>query len=173
MSFESIDYTFMLYSLLCILLGIFVSWFYIKKTVSSQSLEIETIQKSLNVLQQKYETLQIEKIELDKQFAVLKQEAQRIPEIEEELRFQQNKFSALQVLNATLEERLESKENESREKIKFLEEAKKLMGTEFENLSAKIFETKSKQFTEVNKNSIQNLLNPIQTKMKEFQEKVE
>ena len=47
------------------------------------------------------------------------------------------------------------------------------MGTEFENLSAKIFETKSKQFTEVNKNSIQNLLNPIQTKMKEFQEKVE
>ena len=173
MSFESINYTLMLYSLLCVLLGIFVSWFYIKKTVSSQSLEIETIQKSLNVLQQKYETLQIEKIELDKQFAVLKQEAQRIPEIEEELRFQQNKFSALQVLNATLEERLESKENESREKIKFLEEAKKLMGTEFENLSAKIFETKSKQFTEVNKNSIQNLLNPIQTKMKEFQEKVE
>jgi DNA recombination protein RmuC len=173
MSFESIDYTFMLYSLLCILLGIFVSWFYIKKTVSSQSLEIETIQKSLNVLQQKYETLQIEKIELDKQFAVLKKEAQRIPEIEEELRFQQNKFSALQVLNATLEERLESKENESREKIKFLEEAKKLMGTEFENLSAKIFETKSKQFTEVNKNSIQNLLNPIQTKMTQFQEKVE
>ena len=109
MSFESINYTLMLYSLLCILLGIFVSWFYIKKTVSSQSLEIETIQKSLNVLQQKYETLQMEKIEIDKQFAVLKQESQRIPEIEEELRFQQNKFSALQVLNATLEERLESK----------------------------------------------------------------
>jgi len=45
----------------------------------------------------------------------------------------------LQVLNATLEERLESKENESREKLKFLEEAKKLMGTEFENLSSKDF----------------------------------
>jgi DNA recombination protein RmuC len=72
-----------------------------------------------------------------------------------------------------LEERLESKENESREKLKFLEEAKKLMGAEFENLSTKIFETKSKQFTEINKDSIQNLLNPIQTKMKDFQEKVE
>ena len=47
------------------------------------------------------------------------------------------------------------------------------MRTEFENLSAKIFETKSKQFTEENKNNIQNLINPIQTKMKEFQEKVE
>ncbi|GIT03643.1 MAG: hypothetical protein CM1200mP28_09020 [Deltaproteobacteria bacterium] len=41
----------------------------------------------------------------------------------------------MQILKATLEERLDSKENESREKLKFLEEAKKLMGTEFENLS--------------------------------------
>ena len=57
----------------------------------------------------------------------------------------------MQILKATLEERLDSKENESREKLKFLEEAKKLMGTEFENLSAKIFDTKSKQFTEANK----------------------
>ena len=72
-----------------------------------------------------------------------------------------------------MEERLESKENESREKLKFLEEAKILMGTEFENLSAKIFTSKSKQFVEENKNSIQNLLTPIQTKMRDFQEKVE
>ena len=115
----------------------------------------------------------MDKIEIDKQFAVLTQEANRIPEIEESLELQQKQFTALQVLNATLEERLESKENESREKLKFLEEAKKLMGTEFENLSTKIFETKAKQFSEVNKDSIQNLLNPIQTKMKEFQEKVE
>ena len=49
----------------------------------------------------------------------------------------------MQILKATLEERLDSKENESREKLKFLEEAKKLMGTEFENLSAKIFDTKA------------------------------
>ena len=122
---------------------------------------------------QKNEALLLEKIELDKQFAVLQQEANRIPEIEQELKIQQKNYSELQVLNATLEERLDSKENESKEKLKFLEEAKKLMGTEFENLSARIFDTKSKQFTEVNKNSIQNLLTPIQTRMKEFQEKVE
>jgi DNA recombination protein RmuC len=144
-----------------------------KKTILAQAFEIENTEENFNLLSEKYEILQLEKIEIDKQFAVLTQEANRIPELEENLELQKKQFSALQVLNATLEERLESKENESREKLKFLEEAKKLMGTEFENLSTKIFETKSKQFTEVNKDSIQNLLNPIQSKMKDFQEKVE
>jgi DNA recombination protein RmuC len=144
-----------------------------KKTILAQAFEIENTEENFNLLSEKYEILQLEKIEIDKQFAVLTQEANRIPELEENLELQKKQFSALQVLNATLEERLESKENESREKLKFLEEAKKLMGNEFENLSTKIFETKSKQFTEVNKDSIQNLLNPIQSKMKDFQEKVE
>jgi len=173
MNIESINYAVIIYSILCVVLGIIISWIYMKKTVLAQSVEIENIDEDFNLLQQKYESLQMEKIEIDKQFAVLTKEAQRIPKIEENLELQQKQFSALQVLNATLEERLESKENESREKLKFLEEAKKLMGAEFENLSTKIFETKSKQFTEINKDSIQNLLNPIQTKMKDFQEKVE
>jgi DNA recombination protein RmuC len=173
MNFESINYELTIYSILCVLLGILICWFYMKKSVLAQLSENKSVQESLKNLLQRYEGLQLEKIEIDKQFAVLRQDANKIPELEENLDLQQKQFSALQVLNATLEERLESKENESREKLKFLEEAKKLMGTEFENLSTKIFETKAKQFTEVNKNSIQNLLNPIQTKMKEFQEKVE
>ena len=173
MNIDSINYTLILYTTFCILLGIFFCWFYQKKMISTQSQEIDALGESINELLKKYDIILADKIELDKQFAILKQDANRIPEIEEELKFQQKQFSSLQVLNATLEERLESKENESREKLKFLEEAKELMGTEFENLSTKIFETKSKQFTEVNRDSIQNLLNPIQAKMKEFQERVE
>ncbi len=173
MKFESIDYILILLSAMWMIVGILFTWFYMKRTILSQSHENQNIQESLNNLMQKNEALLMEKIELDKQFAVLQQEANRIPEIEQELKIQQKNYSELQVLNATLEERLDSKENESKEKLKFLEEAKKLMGTEFENLSARIFDTKSKQFTEVNKNSIQNLLTPIQTRMKEFQEKVE
>ena len=91
-----------------------------KKSVLVQLTEKETIQETFNILQNKYEILQLEKNEIDKQVAILKQEVQRIPEIEENFELQQKEFSALQVLNATLEERLESKENESREKLKFL-----------------------------------------------------
>ena len=117
MNIESIDYTLLIYSFLCILLGMFICWIYMKKSVSVQSNEIGNIQEPFKILQDKYEILQLEKIEIDKQVAILKQEVQRIPEIEENLELQQKHFSALQVLNATLEERLESKENESREKL--------------------------------------------------------
>ena len=106
MNIESINYEIIIFTILCILLGFLVSWFYMKKTVVSQSLVIENTQELLNNLQQKYESLHEEKIEIDKQFAVLQQETNRIPELEENLDLQQKEFSALQVLNATLEDRL-------------------------------------------------------------------
>ena len=173
MNLEYVNFSLLIYSLFCISIGIFFTWFTLKRKDSTKSIEIKNLNKSLNDLFQKHESLKFEKIEIDKQFAVLENEANKIPEIEENLKKQQKNNSSLEILNASLEERLVAKENESREKFRFLEEAKKLMGIEFENLSAKIFETKSKQFTEENKNNVQNLINPIQEKMKEFQEKVE
>ena len=162
MNFETINFILLLYYLICILLGAVFTWFFMKKNSYSKSIEIEKLGDSLNNILQKHEELKLEKIEVEKQFAVLQNEARRIPNIEESLKKQQQNNSSLEILKASLEERLEAKENEAREKLKFLEEAKKLMGTEFENLSTKIFETKSKQFSEENKNNIQNLLNPIQ-----------
>ena len=109
MNIDSINYTLILYTAFCILLGIFFCWFYQKKMISTQSQEIYALGESLNELLNKYDTILADKIELDKQFAILKQDANRILEIEQELKFQQKQFSTLQVLNATLEERLESK----------------------------------------------------------------
>ena len=103
MDIESIDYTLLIYSFLCILLGMFICWIYMKKSVLVQLTEKETIQETFNILQNKYEILQLEKNDIDKQVAILKQEVQRISEIEQNLELQQKEFSALQVLNATLE----------------------------------------------------------------------
>ena len=66
MNIESINYALIIYSILCIVLGIFISWIYMNKTVLVQSAEIEKIQEDFNLLQQKYEILQLEKIEIDK-----------------------------------------------------------------------------------------------------------
>ncbi|GIT73734.1 MAG: hypothetical protein Ct9H300mP28_35480 [Pseudomonadota bacterium] len=62
----------------------------------SQSLENQIAQKSLKDLLQKNETLLMEKMELDKQLAVLRQEAERLPEIEVELKIQQKNYSEMQ-----------------------------------------------------------------------------
>ena len=124
MEFDLIDFNFIILSSMWMVAGIIATWFYMKKTILSQSVENQSAQESLKDLLQKNEALLMEKIEIDKQLAILRLEAERLPEIEEELKIQQKKFSEMQILKATLEERLDSKENESREKLKFLEEAK-------------------------------------------------
>ena len=83
--------------------GIIATWLYMKKTILSQSLENQTAQESLKDLLQKNEALLMEKIEIDKQLAILRLEAKRVPEIEEELKIQQKKFSEMQILKASLE----------------------------------------------------------------------
>ena len=77
MKFDLIDYNLILLSSMWLVAGIIATWFYMKKTILSQSLENHTAQKSLNDLLQKNEALLMEKMELDKQLAVLRQEAER------------------------------------------------------------------------------------------------
>ena len=62
MNIESIDYSLLIDSFLCILLGMFICWIYMKKSVLVQLTEKETIQETFNILQNKYEILQLEKM---------------------------------------------------------------------------------------------------------------
>lgn len=55
---------------------------------------------------------------------------------------------------------------------KFAEEAK-MLETRFENLANKILEEKSKKFTDQNKTSINDLLNPLKERIVTFEQKVE
>ncbi len=54
-----------------------------------------------------------------------------------------------------------------------IEKIQEKFTAEFENLAQKILEDKSSKFTEQNKINIQNLLNPLQEKIKTFEQKVE
>lgn len=67
-------------------------------------------------------------------------------------------------------ENLKSKMDEQKEEVKQLQEK---FTKEFENLANKILEEKSNKFTEQNRENIKNILNPLQDKIKDFEEKVE
>lgn len=54
-----------------------------------------------------------------------------------------------------------------------LEDLQKKFRTEFENIANKILEEKSSRFTEQNKTNLDNILNPLKEKIKDFEEKVE
>ncbi|MDB4241804.1 DNA recombination protein RmuC [Polaribacter sp.] len=118
-----------------------------------------------------------EKSVLEGQNALL-QSSQEIAEnaalkVQKELRFLQQEKEQLLTINsgqvADLRN-LQQKLDENKEEVTKLQEK---FTKEFENLANKIFEDKSTKFTEQNKQNIQTILNPLQEKIKGFEDKVD
>lgn len=68
---------------------------------------------------------------------------------------------------------LNSERKQTEEKILLLKEAKEQLTNQFKVLANEILEEKSKRFTEQNQDNLNLLLNPLRTKLHEFQGKVE
>ncbi|RKS53296.1 DNA recombination protein RmuC [Gillisia mitskevichiae] len=67
-------------------------------------------------------------------------------------------------------ENLAQKNSEQKQEVEKLQER---FSKEFENLANKIFDQKSEKFTLMNKENIQNILNPLGEKIKSFEQKVD
>ncbi len=78
------------------------------------------------------------------------------------------KESLLSRLSTTIEQERKGFE----EKLAILDEAKKRLGDEFENLGNRIFEDTTKKFTDKNKTDMETLLNPLREQIKDFEKKV-
>ncbi len=79
----------------------------------------------------------------------------------------------LKVESSRLQTLLQESNNHHQEKLKTLEEARLQMTSEFKNLANEILDQKSKTFTESNRKNIENILNPLNEKIKGFEKKVE
>mgnify|MGYP001576594271 CR=1 FL=1 len=73
-------------------------------------------------------------------------------------------------IQTTINKGLEEKRRTQKEEIDTLQ---KTFTTEFENLANKIFEDKSKKFTEQNKTNLENILNPLKENITKFEKKVD
>lgn len=85
----------------------------------------------------------------------------------------QTQVSSLSTELAELNTRLDAEHNQAEEKLALLLEAKEAMSNQFKSLANDILEEKSKRFTEQNQTNIGQLLEPLKTKLQEFQGKVE
>ena len=102
---------------------------------------------------------------------------------EEKIKFLQSKESDAQVLqaelmtaktdNAELQARMEEQAKSTAEKFKLLQDAEAQLKTQFENLANRIFEDKSKQFKEVNKSSLDEVVQPLKDQLGEFKKRIE
>ncbi len=103
--------------------------------------------------------------------------------IEGKLKLQENKTADYQQIqqqlihsktdNAALKTRLEEQHKNADEKIKLLQNAENQLKTQFENLAHKIFEDRSKQFSEQNKTSMAHIVSPIKEQLTDFKQRIE
>lgn len=116
-------------------------------------------QQVLQLKEQSRET----KEAIEKQFLEACTERERIREEKDLLR---NQLTAKSSEYSNLEEKLREQKAE-------LEKLQEKFSKEFENLANRILDQKSEKFTILNKENIENILNPLQEKIKSFEEKVE
>lgn len=136
-----------------------------------------SLQQQLDIAQQSRQQAEINVSRLDTLRQSLQSELARS---DSELDRVKNEFTQLQISRQSLELELtrlktsyEEKQNQFEDQIKLLNDAKLQMKQDFELLANEILENKGKAFREINQQSIQNLLNPVQAEMKGFREKVE
>ncbi|MGL4332809.1 MAG: DNA recombination protein RmuC [Bacteroidales bacterium] len=122
--------------------------------------ESERIKNTFELLIREKETF-IQRIEAD-----LKDQIQKQEDFRDTIMHQSNRLTELTQQKKSLEDQL------TLQKEDFLR-MKEVMQNEFKLLAQEIFEEKSKRITEVNKENIQQILNPLSEKLVDFKRKVE
>ena len=99
--------------------------------------------------------------------------AERIPSLESQIHKTQQDLVMAKSDVAELTAKLASEKKQSQEKLTLLNDAKDQLKSEFENLAQNIFESKSKKFTDQNKDNISTLLNPLKDQIEGFRKRVD
>jgi len=105
--------------------------------------------------------------------AAAEEKSSRIQGLEELLARTQQENTGLQARLSELETRLEEERRNAREKLTLLQEARDQLKMEFQNVANKIFEDKSRRFTEQNRENIEGVLKPMREQLLDFKKKVE
>lgn len=154
--------TQMLFLVSGLLIGFLVGWMFLKRKFDQGS-EIQSLQSELNDLM----------VEKKIKSGELENKIKEAEELKLDLGHSQAKVvdlsSQLSTAKANLENMAEKLENQKKE----LEAIREKFVFEFKTMASEIMQKESKTFTEQNKSQLENLLNPLGIKIREFEKKVE
>ncbi len=103
----------------------------------------------------------------------LQQQQREIEALKVQQQINQKEYADLRSENSVLRTREKERESHFSDQLKQMEEQKRELKREFENLANKIFEDKGKTFSELSRQSLDTLLNPFKQQIMEFRAKVE
>ncbi|WP_299836573.1 DNA recombination protein RmuC [uncultured Tenacibaculum sp.] len=139
-----------------------------QKTVAES--EMVTLKEELKTIQTEKDTLK----ERNQSLTEYKSSSEKnVEELKSELKFLQTEKESLIKVNTRQDVDLKNLQHKLTEQKGELEGLQEKFTKEFENLANKILEEKSNKFTVQNKESIQNILNPLEKKIKDFEDKVD
>ncbi|MGZ5050432.1 MAG: DNA recombination protein RmuC [Methylobacter sp.] len=105
--------------------------------------------------------------------AVLEEKLKQFQNREAEFKQLQQLFIETKTENAQLQTRIDEQTKNTEEKLKLLLDAELRLNTQFENLAGKIFDDRSKQFTEHHKTSLDHIVAPLREQLGEFKQRIE
>ncbi|WP_420598665.1 DNA recombination protein RmuC [Neptuniibacter sp.] len=137
----------------------------------------EKLLQQVNALQQEQHHLDLQKTRLDERLnnlePLLTQAASDRTNLEKKLEQTAFQLADRNEVVAELEARLETERSSHNEKLKTLEQAREQLKQEFQNLANRIFDEKSKRFSENSKENLGHLLNPLRDQLGDFKRRVE
>ena len=143
------------------------------ETISAQKTEIV-------LLQQRLADQRTEVQRLNTQLAVSEERLKQINRLESKLREQASELIEqhqqwvfIKSENTELQTRIEGERKGAAEKLNLLKEAETQLKIQFENLANKIFEDRTKQFTDQNKTNLNHIVNPLKDQLSEFKKRIE
>jgi DNA recombination protein RmuC len=110
---------------------------------------------------------------LSTDLAVAEEKLKQLQGREAELKQYQQLLMQAQAQNAQLHARMDEQARHAAEKLALLQDAEVRLKTQFENLAGKIFDERSRQFTEHNKASLDHIVTPLREQLGEFKQRIE
>lgn len=136
-----------------------------KQQAEWQQEEQELQQRIEQLADAKGQSIQLEK-QLQDEKTLSRQNALKLETLQQALNDAEAKLASATVS-------LELNKQNAEEKLSFQKEAKQQLENEFKNLAAQIFDQKKQEFSQLNKDSVQSLLQPMQTSLDQFKQRIE
>ncbi|BBP46603.1 DNA recombination protein RmuC [Thiosulfatimonas sediminis] len=151
-----------------------------QQILSQYELSLQNAQQSQVALENEVRLLHIklsefadyhgQAIQLEKQLHTAQQQ---LLDWQHKFDHQQALLSQTQAKLASLETALQLSEQNAADKLAFQQQAKQQLESEFKNLATQIFEHKKQEFSQLNRDSVHALLQPMQLSMEQFKQRIE
>jgi len=140
-----------------------------KEDLTTRNDELQLTQARHNTLVKEYSHVFTKLENIEEYFKKLQEEHTLLQERYESLVEENSKH---RVNNARLLMKLETESRHATHKLEMMQEHKKEIKNEFEQLAQQIFEGNSKKFSEFSKQNIDSIIKPLQTEILEFKKQV-